>query len=51
METEGSRTARQDESSRKERLKRYLFYALMLFAGVILIYIFVWFGTQLGLQG
>ena len=37
-------------SSRRERLKRYIVYALILITSAILVYIFVWFGAQLGLQ-
>jgi|GEM_PF-1604437 len=36
---------------RGERLKKYLTYFLVLAIAAILIYVFVWFGTQLGLQG
>jgi len=38
-------------SSRRERLKRYIVYALLFIGAAILLYVFVWFGTQLGLQG
>lgn len=37
-------------ASRRERLRRYVVYALILAASAALIYLFVWFGTQLGLQ-
>jgi len=37
--------------SLKERVKRYIIYAILLIACAILLYVFVWFGTQLGLQG
>ena len=36
--------------SRGERLRRYIVYALLLITAAVLLYIFVWFGAQLGLQ-
>ncbi len=36
--------------SRRVRLKRYLVYAVLIIVAIIILYIFVWFGTQLGLQ-
>ena len=36
--------------SRTERLKQYIAYALLFITAAILLYIFVWFGAQLGLQ-
>ena len=39
-----------ERSNGWERLKRYLAYALLLFTAAVLIYVFVWFGAQLGLQ-
>ena len=34
-----------------ERVRRYILYAVLVITCAILLYILVWFGTQLGLQG
>ena len=34
-----------------ERVRRYILYAVFVITCAILLYILVWFGTQLGLQG
>ncbi len=36
--------------NRRERTKRYLLYATLVIIILIILYIFVWFGAQLGLQ-
>jgi preprotein translocase subunit SecF len=50
MEAVESTEIVEKKPSRTELLKRYVVYALLLITALILLYIFVWFGTQLGLQ-
>ncbi len=40
----------QPEKDWKTRAKRYLVYAIIAIVCAIVLYIFVWFGSQLGLQ-
>ncbi len=50
MEIRDSREEGKKKPGSREQLKRYLVCALLLVTAAILIYVFVWFGAQLGLQ-
>ncbi len=39
-----------EKPNRRVRIRKYVIYALVAVACAILLYVFIWFGTQLGLQ-